>query len=122
MTFDTFPETFWRWLLPMSDEEIEIKPNAKISISTALMIFLILQTIAGVWWGATITANLGNLTTSIQNSDSRYQKRLDDLEKKYDERDAEKNSRLNQQAKEIQTLREMYFLQFGRKAPAMSSN
>lgn len=102
----------WRWL-QMADEEIEVKPSAKISISTALMIFLIMQTIAGVWWGATITANLGNLNNNILNGDSRTQKRIDDLEKKVDE----KESKIGDMAKQIQTLREMYFLQFGRKGP-----
>jgi hypothetical protein len=98
----------------MADDEIEVKPSAKISISTALFIFLIVQTLAGVWWGATITANLGNLNSNILNADSRTQKRIDDLEKKVEDKEA----KISEMAKSIQTLREMYFLQFGRKGPS----
>jgi predicted PurR-regulated permease PerM len=111
-----FPGNLLQWVQKMPDDEIEVKPSAKISISTALMIFLICQTVAGVWWGATITANLANLNSNIVNSDTRTQKRVDDLEKKIEEKDA----RLNEMSKSIQTLREMYFLQFGKQPPTSS--
>jgi hypothetical protein len=109
--FQSLHFPLWRWP-EMTDEIIEVKQNAKFPISSALLIFMIAQTVAAVWWGATITANLINLNGNIVNGDMRTQKRIDELEKRIDD----KESKINDQAKQIQSLREQFLVQFGKQS------
>jgi hypothetical protein len=46
----------------------------------ALSLYLIGQLVGGIWWAATLSANLTNLTSSIQNDKNEQKLKIQQLE------------------------------------------
>lgn len=100
------------------NKDQKTESSTKFNINTALLIFLVIQAMGAIWWASGLTSDMRNLNNNITARDNDTQKRMD----KFDDKLVELNRIIIDKTKEIQTLREMYFLEFGKRNIKLERN